>query len=49
MFQTTDFDISKYGNVVKWYEKAKKTIAGHKEVNEEGNAQLKQFFKLYLK
>ncbi|KAJ9592349.1 hypothetical protein L9F63_001118 [Diploptera punctata] len=43
------FDVSKYPNIVKWYEKAKKTIAGYKEINEEGNNQLKGFFKQFIK
>jgi glutathione S-transferase len=43
------FDVSKYPNVTKWYTKAKKTIVGYKEINEEGVQQLKTFFKQYQK
>jgi glutathione S-transferase len=48
-FQGLGFDVSKYPNVAKWYARAQKTIPGYKEINEEGVAQLKQFFKKFQK
>jgi hypothetical protein len=35
--------------VAKWYASAQKTIEGYKEINEEGNKQLKEIIKKYLK
>jgi hypothetical protein len=41
-FQALGFDISRYPNVAKWYERAQKSIVGHKEINEEGARQLRE-------
>lgn len=38
-----DFDLSKYPNVVAWYEKCKATTPGY-DINEAGLAEFKKFF-----
>jgi len=38
-----DFDLSKYPNVVAWYEKCKATTPGY-DINEAGMAEFKKFF-----
>jgi len=35
--------------VAKWYASAQKTIEGYKEINEEGNEQLKEILKKHRK
>jgi hypothetical protein len=35
--------------MAKWYERAQKTIEGYKEINEEGNKQMKQLLKKFQK
>lgn len=37
------FDLSKYPNVVAWYEKCKATTPGY-DINEAGLAEFKKFF-----
>ncbi|XP_063243261.1 uncharacterized protein LOC134542717 [Bacillus rossius redtenbacheri] len=36
------FDVSKYSNVAKWFEKCKKSISGYEELNHKGCIQLKE-------
>ena len=43
------YDVNKYTNVAKWYARAQRTIECYKEINEEGNDQLKQVMKKYQK
>jgi hypothetical protein len=43
------YDVKKLPNVAKWYARAQKTIEGYKEINEEGNVQLKEILKNFLK
>lgn len=38
-----DFDLTKYPNVVRWYEKVKATTPGY-DINEEGLIEFKKFF-----
>nr|AEV23882.1 glutathione S transferase class theta [Blattella germanica] len=47
--EVAGFDISKYQNVGKWYERAKKSIPGYKEINDEGNTLLKTFLQQFMK
>lgn len=47
--EAAGIDVNKYSNVAKWYVRAQKTIEGYKEINEEGNAQLKEFLKRFRK
>jgi hypothetical protein len=35
--------------VAKWYARAQKTIEGYKEINEEGNEQMKELIKKFQK
>jgi glutathione S-transferase len=38
------FDLSKYEDIVRWYELCKKEISGYNELNHEGALQLKEWF-----
>jgi len=42
-----EYDVNKYPNVANWYARAQKTIEGYKEINEEGNEQMKQLIKKF--
>lgn len=41
--EVASFDLSKYPNVVAWYERAKATTPGY-DINEAGLAHFKRFF-----
>jgi glutathione S-transferase len=42
MLQILGFDLSKYPNVAKWFEKSKKIIPGYDEINHAGCLKFKE-------
>lgn len=44
MLQIVGFDISKYANVVAWFERAKKAISNYEDLNHSGAVEFKKMF-----